>query len=102
MLRLISTVKKLWPRKTVPELRTRTGYSERMCKYLLRRRYALSGDALADLLRSDDGLAFLEAVMGDARPAWWKDFKRHVRLAETNRRLNEMRRELDRLNSEDD
>jgi hypothetical protein len=102
MLRLISTVRALWPHKTVTELRARTGRSERQCQYWLARRYEISIDDLAELLRGDQGLAFLEAMMGDARPGWWKAFKKQVRLAETNRRLNEMRRELDRLNSEDD
>lgn len=102
MMRLITAARALWPHKPAAELAVRTGYSERMCKYLLARRYSVSVDALADLLRSEDGLVFLEAMMVDAHPVWWKGFKRKVQLAETKRRLNELRRELDRLDQEED
>lgn len=66
----------LWPAKTDIELAIRTGLSDRACRNWLADRCGISGDALAALLRSDDGFAFLEEIMGDARPEWWGRFKR--------------------------
>lgn len=45
----------------------------------------MSAESLAMLLRTDEGLQILETVMGDARPAWWRAFKRTVRRAELRR-----------------
>jgi AraC-like DNA-binding protein len=68
-----------------------------MCRYWLSQRFALSADDLARLLRSDEGMTFLEAAMGDARPAWWADFKLQLERADINRRQRELRRQIERL-----
>lgn len=75
----------LWPLKTDMALSHRTGSSDRMCRYWLENRYSLSADHLVALLRSDEGLQILEGVMGNARPMWWRGFKRGVRRAELRR-----------------
>lgn len=85
----------LWPRKTCAELQARTGISERMAKYLLSERYSLSADHLTHLLRSDDGLRVLEALMTDKPPAWWRDFKRQVRRTTLRRQIRELQNKFD-------
>jgi hypothetical protein len=88
-LPLISAVMRLartlWPSKTALELASRTGASERMCRYWMSERFDISAEHLAELLRSDAGLAVLEALMGEARPDWWRGFKRQVSLAAARR-----------------
>jgi hypothetical protein len=80
----------LWPKKTDMVLFDKTGASDRLCRYWLENKYSLGADHLAALLRSDEGFQFLEAVMGDARPVWWRSFKRGVRRAELRRQQAEI------------
>lgn len=56
-----------------------------MCRYWLKEKYKLSADDLAALLRSDEGFEYLNAIMGDAKPVWWRSFRRGVRRAELRR-----------------
>lgn len=58
-----------------------TGAADRTARDWLALRANYSADALAALLRTEDGLQILEAVMGDARPAWWRKIKRASQLA---------------------
>lgn len=76
---VMRAVQILWPSKTALELAARTGACERSAKYWLARKCDLSAEHLAELLRSDAGLAVLEALMGDARPAWYAALRRRVR-----------------------
>lgn len=75
----------LWPSKTDAALSSKTGASDRLCRYWLANKYNLSADDLAALLRSDEGFQILEAIIGDAKPVWWRAFKRAVRRAELRR-----------------
>lgn len=101
VLRLTSAVMRvaqsLWPRKTAAELSMRSGTQVRACEYWLSRKTEMSADALAALLRSDAGLEFLEAVIGDARPVWWKHFARTIELSKLRKAQDESRRRLERL-----
>jgi hypothetical protein len=87
----------LWPRKTAAELSMRTGTGVRACEYWLSRKTQMSADALAALLRSDAGLEVLEAIIGDARPAWWKDFAKTIELSRLRKAQDDARRRLERL-----
>jgi len=73
-----------------------------MAQYWLAERYELSADHLAALLRSDDGLKFLEAIMGDARPIWWRRFRHQIRLATARADLVRVQRELEELQTATD
>ncbi len=85
----------LWPSKTDMALAHRTGTSDRMCRYWLANKYNLGADDLAALLRSDEGFHVLEAIIGDARPAWWAAFRRNVRRAELRRQQAELARQIE-------
>lgn len=71
----------LWPSKRDMRLAAITGAADRTARDWLALRANYSADALAALLRTEDGLQILEAVMGDARPAWWRKIKRASQLA---------------------
>jgi hypothetical protein len=100
-LRLTNSVMRvaqgLWPRKTAAELSMRTGTGVRACEYWLSRKTAMSADALAELIRSDAGLEIIAAIIGDARPAWWKHFARTIELSRLRKAQDESRRRLERL-----
>ncbi|SRR5581483_7677631 len=92
--------RRIWPHGTAAELAARAGVSIRAAEYWLARRSNLSADALAALLRSDAGLDVLSAAIGEARPAWWRSFKRTMQIAELRRRQEQQRRLLERLEEE--
>lgn len=71
----------LWPTKRDMRLAAITGRTDRFARECLSLRSKYSADDLAALLRTEDGLQILEAVMGDARPAWWRKVKRASQLA---------------------
>jgi hypothetical protein len=107
-LRTIDSVmrvaRSLWPRKTATELSIKSGASQRACEYWLARKFDMNADALAALLQSDDGFHFLEAIMGEARPAWWRMFKRRMKRAQTRKdflALQKRQMELDLEDAED-
>jgi hypothetical protein len=87
----------IWPRKTAAELSMRTGTQVRACEYWLSRKTEMSAEALAGLLRSEAGLEILEAIIGEARPAWWKQFARTIEMSRLRKAQDEARRRLERL-----
>lgn len=87
----------VWPRKTAAELAAKTGRSERMCKYWLSRRFGLSADDLANIIRSEQGLEFLNELMSGEAPAWWAEFKRVQEIALLRRQQEEARARLESL-----
>lgn len=92
---VMRVARSLWPTKTDIALMQRTGASDRMCRYFLANKYNLSADNLADLLRSDEGFQILEAIIGEAKPVWWRAFKKSVRRAELRRQQKAILKELD-------
>lgn len=65
----------IWPVKTSQYLSDLTGYSVRACNYWLSGQRVIPSDALATLLRSEQGREFLVAVMADNTPRWWLRLK---------------------------
>jgi len=57
----------------------------------------MSADALAGLLRSEAGLEILEAIIGEAKPKWWKQFARTIELSKIRKEQDDTRRRLERL-----
>lgn len=78
----------------------RTGTQVRACEYWLARKTDMSGEALASLLRSDVGLEVLEAIIGESRPRWWKQFSRTIELSRVRKAQDEARLRLERLERE--
>ncbi len=90
----------LWPLKTDLALAERTGASDRMCRYWLASKYSLSADDICALLRSDDGLQFLEAIMGDAKPVWWQRMKASANRAALRRAQKQLQKQIDQMELE--
>lgn len=87
----------LWPRKTDIELAARTGASDRVCRNWIALRCGVSLDAFVALLQTEEGLLYLEGVMGEAKPAWWRRFKRSVRLSTLRANYEKARKEIEQL-----
>jgi hypothetical protein len=90
----------LWPLKTDLELAARTQASDRMARYWLQNRFNISADDLANLLRSDEGMQVLEAVMGEARPKWWARMKGSAQRSALRRAQRELQRQIDQMELE--
>ena len=94
---LVAVARALWPSKADMELASRAQVSERMARYLLAKKCGMSAEALANLLRTEDGLQFLRAAMSDSKPVWFRDFERHVELARLTKNLAQIAKDRDRL-----
>lgn len=92
--------KKRWPIKTARHLAMRTRNTHRSAEGWLSLRTGMSADALADLIRSDAGLDVLQALIGDAPPSWWPTFRQDARAAGIERRLNDLRAEIEEAKRE--
>jgi hypothetical protein len=98
---LLPLLRSLWPVKTDAQLASRIGLSDRWCREILAERAGLTAEALAALLRTEDGSEVLEALMGDAKPKWWRKFKRQMGFAEVRRLQDEARAKLEALEREE-
>lgn len=87
----------LWPNKTARHLASRCGRTTRSAEAWLAGETGMNADALADLLRSDQGLAFLDAIISDgaSAPSWWPAFQREVKAHAIARRLDELKSEIE-------
>ena len=84
----------IWPTKTDLELAVRTGTSDRACRDLLANRGGMSLRAVANLLASEEGREFLEALLGDASPQWRKHLADHIEIAEMRAELEAQRQRI--------
>lgn len=89
--------RRIWPVKTDREMSLRTGTSDRACRDLLAERGGMSLDAITSLLKSEEGIDFLEALLGDATPAWRARLHRSIKLAELRQQLEEQRQRIAEL-----
>ena len=71
-LEIAETARRLFPVKTALQLVDITGYPPRTVEAWLTGKVKIPSDALAMLIRSEWGVDFLGAVMGDACPSWWR------------------------------
>ncbi len=99
---VMRAVHAFWPTKTMLELKEATGASERMIQYWIANRYSLSASDLAGLLRTEAGFAILNNIMGPAKPAWWKRFKKSVALSTLRAEQAAQRKRLEQLEMEFD
>lgn len=83
---VMQKARSLWPRKTAHEIAVRAHVSPRSAERWLAGDRELSTEALAHLLRSDQGIHFLVVLMDRARPAWWSTLLRMGLLGGIQRR----------------
>lgn len=87
-------------KKPLDEIRAATRdvrASDRMIQYWLSNKYSISAHGLAALLRSDAGFAILENIMGDAKPVWWRRFKKSVALSTLRAEQAAQRKRIEQL-----
>lgn len=75
---------------------------ESAAKHRIQGRRDYSTEELQALLRSEEGLDFLVAVMGDAQPTWWRWINRVMTLAAVRRRQAEDAQEILKLETSGD
>ena len=93
--------RRLWPAKTAAHLSSRAGVSARAAEFWLGgAATGLSGEAVAELLRSDAGFQILEGIMGDRKPSWWPKLAVAVAIDELERRQAETARSLEALRAQ--
>jgi hypothetical protein len=92
--------KRLFPQGTPFELAVRTEASVSFCDRVLRGVQQPGAPMLEALLRSDVGREMLIAVMGDARPPWWKGYRRHLTISELRRAQADHQRRIEALELE--
>jgi hypothetical protein len=84
----------LWPVKPDYELAYRVGSSDRACREIVAGRAVISTEKLALLLRSEEGIVFLAAIMADAQPTWWARFIEQTKIHDARRKAARLQREL--------
>jgi hypothetical protein len=71
-LEIAATARRLFPLKTAMQLVEITGYPQRTVEYWLTGNAKIPSDAIAMLLQSEWGVDFLGALIGSAKPSWWR------------------------------
>lgn len=90
--------RRLWPAKTAANLSCRAGVSARAAEFWLGgAATGLSGEAVAELLRSDAGFEILKGIMGERKPSWWPAFETRVAIDELAKKQAETARSLEAL-----
>ncbi|MBR0695976.1 hypothetical protein [Bradyrhizobium lablabi] len=87
----------LFPQQTAAELAIRTGADIRHCERCLGGYRDLGSGFQAKLLQSDVGDKILEAIMGEARPAWWIGFKKQLELSKLVKAEAELRKQIETM-----
>jgi len=75
---------------------------ESVAKHRIAGRRDYTVEELQAILRSEEGLDFLVAVMGDAQPTWWRWMMRVITLASVRRRQAEDAQEILKLETSGD
>lgn len=91
---LTACLRKLFPRKTWLHVIALTGISERSAKYRMSEERPFTGDEIARLLRSEHGLDVLAAIMGGARPMWFRRLLQQRAVSDARRFEQVARRRL--------
>lgn len=69
--KILNAIRLAWPRKTAASVAHLTGVEERTVQFWLAGETRMSVDAMGALLRTEEGYAILEAIMGDSKARWW-------------------------------
>ncbi|MCP1731298.1 hypothetical protein [Bradyrhizobium elkanii] len=87
----------LFPHQTAAELAIRTGAEIRHCERCLAGDRDLGSAFQAKLLQSDVGDKILDAIMGEARPAWWVGLKKQLELSKLVKAEAELRKQIESM-----
>lgn len=87
----------VWPVDRTKNYMRLTGKSERAAKYQIAGDSQPSYTDIVAVLRSEHGFDFLQHVMGDARPKWWRGVQKARGLGDMRRQLAEQQRRIAQL-----
>lgn len=90
----------VWPVKPASNLRAIMRRSLRTIRYQLSGKRKPDYDDVVALLRSEHGFSFLQHVMGDAHPPWWRGIAKVRSLATMRKQIDEQRRRIEQLELE--
>lgn len=93
--RILKLAQDIWPGSTQKNLAKAAGVSPRSVEYWSSGR-GLSADALASLIRSEEGFKVLDAIMQGSRPKWWRICESMMRVAEVRQMQELARRKMRR------
>lgn len=94
---ILECLKEISPKKPWAVLMKTLGLTPRTAKHRTDGDRKFSTDELARFLQSDDGFKFLDAVMEDAQPMWWRICRPLMEVAETQKMQAAARRRLRRV-----
>jgi hypothetical protein len=86
-----------WPQDGAKNLGRLIKRSLRTCKYQLAGTRDPSYADVIALLRSEHGFSFLQFMMGDAEPAWWRGIAKARGLASLRKQLADAQRRIAQL-----
>jgi hypothetical protein len=87
----------VWPTDSVKRIARVTGKSDRTIKYQLAGELPPSFTDAVAILRSEHGFEFLQHVMGDTKPKWWRGVQKARGLGDMRRQLAEQQRRIAQL-----
>ena len=87
----------VWPADRTKNYMRLTGLSERTAKYRSDGVPPPGYGEIVAILRSDHGFDFLEHVMGQASPKWWKSVRKARGLGDMRRQLADQQRRIAQL-----
>jgi hypothetical protein len=94
--------RQVWRQDRAKSLSAIIRRSLRTCKYRIKGTRKPDYDDIAALLRSEYGFSFLEHLMGEASPAWWRGIAKAQSLAATRKQLAEAQRRIAQIELEFD
>jgi len=87
----------VWPTDTAKQASRITGRSLRAVKYQLAGQAHPRYEDIVAMLRSEHGFEFLQHVMGEARPKWWRGVQKARGLGDMRRQLQDQQRRIAQL-----
>ena len=83
--KIVSIIRRAWPKKTAAHISFLTGVSERAVQFWLAGETRMTLDHVGALLKTEEGYAILCAIMGDCKAEWWLDTMMSAELRESRR-----------------
>lgn len=95
--KIVSVIRRAWPKKTAAHVSFLTGVSERAVQFWLAGETRMTLEHVAALLKTDEGYAILTAIMGDCKAEWWLDTVTAAELRASRKALRAEQRRTAKL-----
>jgi hypothetical protein len=87
----------IWPHDRAKNYMRITGAKPSTVKHRISGKRTPDYVEIVAILRSDYGYEFLDHVMGDAKPRWWRGVAKARSLSAMRKQLDEQRRRIEQL-----